>query len=245
MCYFSGRLYTTEVQEKTKSVVFRLAVYSVTGLDTVTLLDTLDLKGQPTEPRICHQSDRVYLSCKSIGVYVVKYDGSQLVHIATLRHVGEPSGLAVVSPDTLYMCDKTSKTVCLVNVTQDRVTTKLENPVKVGYSRPFNIAVLGDMVLVGYGSDELAIYRHGVPTPCKLPPKPQGLKDITSLSTDHHSRFLLVDRISDTLYVLDISGNVTHTISIPGDRKPHDCTVVGGQTWVGCGNGDIIVMSPQ
>ncbi len=47
------------------------------------------------------------------------------------------------------------------------------------------------------------------------------------------------------MYVLDISGNHTHAIPIPGDRVPWDCTVVGGQLWVGCINGDIIVMSSQ
>ncbi len=245
MCYFSGRLYTTEVWKGYGSNIYRLAVYSVIDQNTVTLLDTLDLEDSPTEPRLDRQSGRVYISCKSRSIYVVRYDGSKLVLITTLRCMGKPHALAVVSPDTLYVYDDGSNTVYLPHVTEDRVTARLQNPVEVAYSCPFTIAILGDTILVGCENNELVIHRHGVPTPGKLLPKPQGLEDISSLTTDHHSSFLLVDVDSNTLFVLDIRGNLTHTISIPGDRDPRGCTVVGGQLWVGCGNGDIIVMSSQ
>ncbi len=243
MCYFSGRLYTTEGREGAESVEYRLAAYNVTDQDTVTLLDALQVEDDVSEPCIDHQSGRVYFSCGFSGIYVVRYDGSKLVPITTLRCVVNPSSLAVVPPHTLYVCDTPSKTVCLVDVTQDRVTTRLQKPVGVEYSTPYNIAVLGDTVLVGAVPDSLAIYRHGVQTPGKLLPKPLGLRNIWNLTTDLHSSFLLVDDDSNTLYVMDISGNVTHSISIPGDRVPNGCAVVGGQLWVVCRSGDIIVMS--
>ncbi len=46
MCYFSGRLYTTEGRKETWPPRFSLAVCSVTNHDTVTLLDKLDLDGE-------------------------------------------------------------------------------------------------------------------------------------------------------------------------------------------------------
>ncbi len=240
ICYFSGMLYTTEFRAA-ESVEYRLAVYSVAVQDTVTLFDTLDLERLPRPPRIDHQNGRVYFSCKSRGIYVVKYDGSKLVLITILTCVGRPTALAVISPYTLYVCDLYSDTVCLVDVIQDRVITRLQNRV---HSLPCSIAVLGDTVLVGTVTDKLLTYRHGVPTQGKLLPRPQGLRDISCLATDHHSSFLLVDTVSNTLFVLDISGNVTHIISVPMDMLPRDCTVVGGQIWVACYNG-IIVMSSQ
>ncbi len=245
ICYFGGRLYTTEEWKGAVSVAYRLAVYSVTDQDTITILDTLGLEGQPAQPCIDCQSGRIYFSCYSRGIYLVRYDGSKLVPIATLWCVRQAVALAVVSPDSLYVCDDNSNTVCLVDVTQDRVKARLQNPVEVAYSIPFTMAVLGDMVLLGYENDELVIHRHGVPTPGKLLPKPRGLKDISSLTTDHHSSFLLVDNQSNTLFVLDISGNLTHTISIPVSRHQQDCTVVGGQLWVGNFYGDITVLSSQ
>ncbi len=242
MCYFSGRLYTTERRDDASDIEHRLAVYSVTDQDTVTLLDTLDLEESSMPPRVDQQSGRVYISCKPKGIYVVRYDGSKLVPITTLRCVEKARALAVVSPDSLYVCDYGSHTLCLVDVTHDRVTTRLQNP---NHSSPYHIAVLGDMVLAWYVNGDLVLHRHGVSTPGKLLLKPQGLPEILSLTTDHHSSFLLVDGDSNILLVLDISGNLTHTISIPGDRDPWDCIVVGGQLWVGCANGDIIVMSSQ
>ncbi len=98
---------------------------------------------------------------------------------------------------------------------------------------------------MAYGDDDLVTYQHGVPTYGKVLPRPQGLRSVTALTTDNHSSFLLVDDDSHIVYVLDISDNLIYTIPIPGDRWPQDCTVVGGQLWVGCYNGNIIVMSSQ
>ena len=245
MCYYSGRLYTVERRKEDGSYRDRLAVYSVSDQDTVTLLDTLDLEGRARHPRVDRQSGRVYIPCGSRGVCVVRYDGSKLVPVTTLRCVGRAASLAVVSTNTLYVSDRDSETVCLVDVTQDRVTARLPPPREVSGEWPYSIAVLGDTVLVVYTGITLFIYRHGVPTQGKPIPRLQGRKYVIGLITDHHSSFLVCDRVSRTVFVLDISGTLTHTIPIPGDRIPLDCTVVEGQLWVGCFNGDIIVMSSQ
>ncbi len=219
----------------------RLSVYSVTDQDTVTVLDTLDLDGDASQPCVHHQSVRVYIPCGHHGISVVRYDGSKLVLVTTLRCVSEAENLAVVSPDTLYVCDGDSRTVCLVDVTQDRVTGRLQKLVGMKRQSPWHVAFLAETVLVDYGDGGLVTYRHGVPTSGKVLPRLHGLRWVSGLTTDLHSSFLLFD--SRALYVLDISGNLTHTISISGDREPADCTVVWGQLWVGCKNGDIIVMS--
>ncbi len=141
-------------------------------------------------------------------------------------------------------------TACQVDATQDRVTARLQEPQGVEDMGPTYIAVLGDTVLVVYTGifdlgKKVVMFRPGVSISGKVLPRPEGMGDVSGLTTDHHSSFLLVG--VRTVYVLDISGNLTHTILafIPGYRLPWDCTVVGEQLWVGCDTGDIIVMSSQ
>ncbi len=203
------------------------------GDSRVTLLDILDLdmlERDASYPRVDHQSGWVYIPCMS-SVCVVWYDGSKLVPVTTLRCVRYPVRLAVVSRDTLYVSDRYSRTVCLVDVTQDRVTARLHPPPEVMYQRPNNIAVLEETVLVEYYGGKLVIYRHGGPTPGTVIPWPQGLNYVSGLTSDHSS-FLLCDNVSRSVYVLDVSGTHTHTISMSDNRRPLDCTVVGGQLWV-------------
>ncbi len=254
MCYSSGRLYTTEMWQEAGSNRTLLAVYSVTlDKDTVSLLDTLDLEGADMNayhPRIDHQNGKVYIPCESHGICVARYDGSKLVRIATLRAVVKAMNLAVVSPDTLYVCDWPSHTVCVVDVSQDRVTARLRKPGELSVTGvvPDKTAVLGDTVLVGHISFSLAIYRHGVHTPGKLLTPPQRLDKVYDITTDHHFSFLLACKFSDrhTVLVFDINGNLTHTIPIPGHWEPRACTVVEGEVWVACKNGytnNILVLS--
>ncbi len=247
LCYFSGRLYAVERDQEAGSDMYRLTVYHVTSQNTITLLeqlDTLDLGEHVRKPRIDRRSGRVYIPSNN-GVFVVRYDGSKLVLVAKLKCVRDAGSLAVVSPDTLYVSDLASKNVCLVDSTQDKVTTRLQKPWKVKDLPPFDVAFLGDTVLVREGKD-LVVYQHGIPTPGKVLPLPKGLQlEVHKLTTDHHSSFLLTGQYSNTVGVLDVSGNLTHTIPIPEDRQPRDCTVVGGQLWVACENGVIVALSSQ
>ena len=242
MCYFNGRLYVTEQRDESVSYRYRLAVYTIRGQDTVTLLDSLDLGIEAGQPHVDRHSGHVYIPCRRHrGVRAVMFDGRKLIDASPiLGCVGHPVGIAVVS-NTLYICDWDSNTVCLVDAIQDRVTARLQAQ-RWGRS-PMNLAVLADTILVMYGGPRLALYRRGVHTPGKALPNPPGLQSVPGVTTDHHSSFLLVDNESRAVYVLDVSGNLTHTIPIPGDREPRDCTVVGRQLWVACRNGHIIVMS--
>ncbi len=260
ICYFSGRLYVVETSAY--GVLpdrYRLAVYSVSDKDTLTILDTLDLETFDVDrqhPRVDRHSGQVYIPCGRYGVRVARYDGGKLVLVTTLRCVKEAGTLAVVSSDTLYIGDRHSRAVCLVDVTQDRVTYRLQKPRGLKTLGPTQIAFLGDTVLVYYYGGSLVLYRHGDPTPDKLLQHPsQGTWSVdaqqrwyvNALTTDHHSSLLAVDGCFCNVYVLDVSGNLTHTISIPGLGvwNPQDCTVVGEQLWVGCCKGEIIVMSSQ
>ncbi len=153
-----------------------LAAYSVTN--GVTLLDIMDLEGDANEPRVDRHSGQVYIPCKSHGVCVVRYDGCKLVPVRTLKCVGRAYTLAVVSSDILYVCDLDRETVFLVNVTQDRITARLEEPREVKGARPKNVpcrvAVLGDTLVVVYTGPRLVTYQHSVPTPGKLLPLAPG-----------------------------------------------------------------------
>ena len=251
ICYSSGRIYTTEMWKEAGSTRTLLAVYSVTlDKDTVTLLDTLDLEGANMNayyPRMDHQNGKVYIPCATHGICVVRYNGSKLVRIATLSGVVKAMNLSVVSPDTLYVCDWHSHTVCLLDVSQDRVIARLRTPGELGLTGtvPDKTAVLGDTVLVGHLGYSLAIYRHGVYTPGKLLTLPQRLDNVYDITTDNHFSFLVACKFSDrdTVLVFDTNGNVIHTIPIPGDTKPVACTVVGGELWVAYLNGKISVLS--
>ena len=191
---------------------YRLVVYSVSNQGSVTQLDTLELEGLAAEPRVDRQTGWVYIPCMSRGVCVVRYNGSKLVPVTTLKCVTWCDSLAVVSTNTLYVCDSERDAVYLVDVPQDMVTDRLHKPQEVMGLKACCLAVLGGTVLVKYGRSpwacwgeadpRLVIYRHGIPTPGKLIPWPHGLGDVPRLTSDHHSSFLLPNYKSRSVYVL-------------------------------------------
>lgn len=255
MCFLNGRLYTLEgIAEEQEDeddypvYRYRLAVYTGINEDNLILLDTLELEDQfaePVHPRGDHHTRQVYIP-GTYDVCVFRLDGSSLIRVRSLRCVKCPRYMAVFSADALYVCDHDSTTICLVDVNQDRVTSRLHAPPELNglYNAPNHIAVLGDTILVSYSYDRMVIYRHGIPTPGKLIYQIPGLQSMNSLSTDNHLSFLVTHPESSTVSVLDLSGKLIHTIVIPS-YIPRDCTVVGAQLWVGCASGHIIVMSPQ
>ncbi len=89
----------------------------------------------------------------------------------------------------------------------------------------------------------LVVYRNGVSSPGTMVPWPVGLGDVYGMSSDGVSRFLLCDRDSNAVLTLDVRGNPCDKINVDTDSWICDCTVVDGELWVGCWNGDIVVMS--
>ncbi len=246
MCYLRGRLYTVEGRRMGGSFRYTLAVYGI-DRNSLTLLDTLDLGGTAAwVPRVDRHTGHIYVPCMSLGVCVVRFDGRKLVTMTTLKCVQDPRGLGIISSGLLYICDWERGNDCLVDVTQDRVTSTIQAPQGViRGSKPCHRAVLGDTVLVGYTGPSLVLYRHGFPASSKMVPWPKQLQSLYGLTTDNHSSFLLADSFSHSVFVLDASGNLTHTIPIPEYKRPQDCVVVAGQLLVGCDDGDIIVMSSK
>ncbi len=135
----------------------RLVVYSVTDHGNVTLHDTLELKGDGWsggwEPRVDHSNGWVYIPAGKWGIWVIRYDCSKLVLVTRLKCVGNAKSVAIVSADRLYVCDYATKTVCVVDVKRDEVTSTLQVPPGVGLHAPHSVAILGDTALVGYDAD--------------------------------------------------------------------------------------------
>ncbi len=152
--------------------------------------------------------------------------------------------MGVMSPHTLCMCDRGSGSVKFVSVTNDTVTARLSKPEEARYKTPQRTAVLGDSVLVRYQGDNLAVYENGVSNPGTMVTWSSGLQSVSGMSSDGISRFLVFDW-SNAVFILDVSGKLCDKINIDTDSVVCDCTVVDGKLWVGCYNGDIVVLSPQ
>ncbi len=153
--------------------------------------------------------------------------------------------MGVMSRHTLCVCDMDSRSVSVVRVTDDTVTARLSKPEEVRDEGPDNTAVLGDSVLVEYGGYNLVVYENGVPSPGTMVTWPAGLQSVLGMSSDGVSRFLVCDVDSKAVWTLDVSGKLCDKINVDTDSRVQDCTVVDGKLWVGCWNGDIIVLSPQ
>ncbi len=234
-------------------------VYSVIDQDAITQLDAMKLERGGWDPRVDHNSGLVYVPGGPFGVWVIRYTGEKLVPVKELKCVENAQSVAVVSTGILHVCDRETESICQVDVNRDMVTARLKPPPGVGnylkeYKRRYRLAILGDTALVVFEGFNIntpkyivSMFSHtgmrSVPTPGKLLPQPKELGPLHCLTTDHHSSFLLTDQ--STVYVIDANGNLSHIIPIPTDRTPQACTVVLGQLWVLCTNGDIIVMSPQ
>ena len=182
------------------------------------------------------------------GVSVVNWDGDKLTPHTTLTCVGKCHSVGVMSPRTLCACDLTRKSVSVVRVTDDTVTDILRKPEEVTSATPSAVAVIGDRVIVRYLDpvalcQTLVVYENGVSSPGTVVDTPAGLQNVTTLSSDGVSRFLVCDG-SKSLFILDLNGKLCSNLSIGTDSWVQDCTVGDGKFLVGCWNGDIVIMSP-
>ncbi len=218
-------------------------IHHATG-QGLTLLDTVRLQ-EGWYPRVDGQSRQVYISCGSHRtVSVVSWQGKRLTTHPTLACVGLCRSVAVVSPGTLCACDYDSSSVTVVSVTDDTVTAKLRKTVRD--KKPYGTAVLPESVLVWYSSRRLVVYENGLSNPGSVVTWPTGLQSVEGMSSDGVSKFFVCDGVSNAVFMLDASGKQCgKKIKIDTDStKVWDCTVVGTKLWVGCGNGDIVIMSP-
>ncbi len=112
------------------------------------------------------------------------------------------------------------------------------------------MSVLGETVLVSYGDNTLVAYLSDSPTPDQVLQTPEGLRYMSSITTDGHSSFLMTDSKTG-VYVLVRKGNLRHRIE-PDTSTDHtdglglqDCAVVQSQLWLGLRLRSIAVMSSQ
>ena len=196
-------------------------------------------------------SRRVFVPCYDSGVTVVRLDGDRLVRERTLTCVSYVISVDVMSPDTVYVGDWRGS-VHVVSITDDRQISTLETPDTMR-GEPHSqcwAAVLGDNVMVCYDFSTLVLYRHGSPAPVRVIPRPRGLKLVRAVSTDCRSNYIVADSEARSVYIIDSNGDLQHTVNIPDtDSDPYsglrDCAVINRQLWVGCGNGDIVIVSSQ
>ncbi len=222
-----------------------LCMYQVSG-QGLTLLDRVRVEEWSQYPRVHGPSQQVYIPRDhSRGVSVVSWKDNRPSRQPTLECVGRCPSVGVMSPHTLCMCDRGSGSVKFVSVTNDTVTARLSKPEEVRDETPRRTAVLGDSVLVLYGDANVVVYENGVSSAGTMVTWPAGLQSVWGMSSDGVSRFLVCDTDSNAVFTLDVSGYLCDKINIDTDTRVYDCTVVDEKLWVGCENGDIVVMSPQ
>ncbi len=250
LCYTDGKLYTLEKQDvESQSSSHHLCVYQIQrDSGHITLLDSIELGVAglmlpPIRPRVDRHSQRVFIPGDG-GVTVARLDGDRLVRERTLTCVTHPASVDVMSPDTVYSCGVTRDSVYIVDVRDDRITSVLKNPKSLIHERPHDVAVLGDSFMVSYNEGPLVVYHHGSSDPVRVIPRTGGLSP-SSISTDRQHHFLITDSTTNVVFVVDVSGDVLHKVNINTDSKIVDCAVVNRRLWVGCQNGDVVIMSSE
>ena len=265
LCYSYGYLFVAGHRLESDMCRTGLFVYRVQGdSDDITLLDYLDMDMRKPHwhphPRVDHHRWRVFIPWNDSNVIVVRLAGDKLVRDRTLTCISRVRSVDVMSSDTVYVSNW--EFVHTVDVREDKITSILEKPETMrDHDRmPVGLTVLGDSVLVNYSS-AVVLYYHGSPAPVRV----IGLSHTwlglnAAVSTDHHQHFLVYTspntKFVDTgkmtgtsmvasVLVMDVSGNVRHTIQIDTDSYIRDCAVVNRQLWLASKDGNIIIMSSQ
>ncbi len=253
LCYADGLLVAGEWRlSESRRNSHSLAAYQVqTDSGNITLLDRVELRTglwRSLCPCVERHSRRLFVPCEEHGVTVARLEGDRFVMEKTLTCVKNARSVDVMSLNIVYVCDHHSHNVHVVEVRDDRILSTLEKPDKGRNQWPLRLAVLGDRVMVACTGRTLVLYHHGSPAPVRVIPWPGRLKDMTAVSTDCHSYFVITDADTKSLFTMDVSGNFHHTVDSDTDSGTEytlDSAVVSRQVWVGCRNGDIVIMSSQ
>ncbi len=231
------------MEEESEETSHSLCMYQVTG-QGLSLMSTIRVKGGTKYPRVDGHRQRVYIprcSMYNDGVSVASWVDNLLRPERTLECVGECHGVAVISTCTLCACDTDNKSVRLVT---DNVPFNMMKPTWLTNSTPMRTAVLGENILIWYEDANLVAHRSGVSSYGTNVGMPAGLQSVKGMSSDGVSRFLVCDGPGRAVFILDVNGQVCDKINIGTDSSVRDCTVIDGKLFVGCDNGDIVVMSP-
>ena len=213
-------------------------------MDTFEEHTELETMGHCCYPRADDYTQQIYIPIGyEGGVLVVSWKDNSLTIQRILKCVGVCWSVAVLSPHELCACDQTKGHVIVVRVTDDSVTGKLEKPAQVEGAGPVAIAVLKSTILVRYGA-HLVVYENGVSSPGTMVTFPKVLSPLSGMSSDGVSTFFFCNH-GKNVSILDAKGKLCDNIDIDTDSRVFDCTVGDGKLWVGCTNGEILVMSPE
>ncbi len=227
-----------------------LTVYEMGGRlsSTIQVLDrveSLHMSWWRCHPRLDPQTQWVYVPCRKDGVRIYRCVGRQLQEVGRLRCVSPAQRLAVCSSKQLIVTGRNASqdpSVCLVNVSEDTVTRKLQRPTHVLDMFPDHVSVLGNAVLVCHGDSTLVIYYRDNSSAGQMIPTPDGLSRVYSINTDNHSSFLVTDWASHDVFVLDVAGKLRHRVHT-GIGELQDCAVAQCQLWLGSVNHVAMMMS--
>ncbi len=251
LCFCNHRLFIVEGRSEKERLdpLCRLCMYSVTS-QGITLLDTVLLEKIGLFPRVNDHTRQVYVvSGVGQGISVFSWEDNRLTPQPSLTCVGKCCSVGVLGPQLLCVCEQGSGKVNIIRATDDTVTDTLRKPTEVGDKGPVLTAVLGKAILVRYSDireSRLVIYENGVTsngTTVTIPER--RMMQVGGMSSDGVSRFLVCDPENKAVLIRDVSGTLCDNINIDTDSVVGDCTVGDGKLWVGCCNGDIVVMSPQ
>ncbi len=89
----------------------------------------------------------------------------------------------------------------------------------------------------------LAVYGHGNLVPLRVFSYPREVDDLPYIGTDMRRYLVITDERTKSVLVVDLYGNLHHTIKIDTKEIILDCAVVNRQLWVPCDNGEVVIMS--
>ena len=246
ICHHDNKLYCYVQLIEEHKIKYLLTVYDTSGCGgTLRLLDSVQV--ECTRSRfnkglaVDKWTHRVYVSCDT-EVLIFRWEDNGLVRVGTLRCVKDCGDITVNSAETVFICDNTYRheRVCLIDVVTDTVISELEKPIGLGlFFDASHVSVLGQTVLVCYANNCLATYRRDSTTSPHVLQRPEGLTDISSITTDGHSSFLVTDQREKCMFVFDEQGYFCHKIDIDimkGRQRVllAGCAVISSQLYVGC-----------
>ena len=247
-CCDENKIYCVQKLEDADAPTYTywLAVYDMKGrkFGSLSLLDKVEVGDVPWDcrPRV-DSLHRVYVPCGGSGVKVFSCQDGHLIPARNpLRCVRNACSICVNTADTVFVGDWYSDSVYLVSVSTDTVIRRLETPAEVqGY--PHHMSVLGQNVLFCYADNTLVTYHSDSPTPFNVLQKPEGLREVGSMTTDSRASFLITDWSGGPVYVLD-DRLLWHRIYTAGYGL-RDSAVVESQIWLGFDDGHIDVLASQ
>ncbi len=244
LCCDDKKLYCIEGWYKDREVW--LTVYSIEpGITEPQLLDSVQVKNMGDWHERCashsvqKQSDHIYISHPQ-GVLIFRYEGIRLELIKTLNCLGWVYCVAACSTDTEVICGY-GTSVFLVDVTKDISIRQFDKPLGAEH-----MSVLGKTVLVCHGDKTLVIYTIDGSGPGRILRITEGMEKVSSITTDGHSRFLILH--SKYISVLDEEGNHRQTMDFNVNSllgPIHGCAVFQSQICLGYVSGIISMMKCQ